>query len=291
MEILDTWPETTAEHLDACRQMIAPAPETSGVYYFMNARDYPLYIGKSVNLKQRLLSHFYAIKTDASEANLFHQTQRIIWEETAGELGALLLENYQIKQKQPLFNKRQRRVKKLFTLSAVDDNYLEIKVIPFNLDTTQSQHVYGLFKSMHQAKESCRQLLKQHQLCEYSLSGFARQSRPCFSHQIKICCGPCAQTISVHDYNLQAKQALEHLGYITWPFAGKIAIREISPLTGHAQYHIIDNWVYLQTNQEPKFDPKKVLNDRLSFDKDYYLALLRFLKNTPMMDVIELTET
>ena len=279
--------DAAIERLTSLRDTIDQAPDSPGVYFFHNDRDYPLYIGKSINIQQRLLSHYYARKQDPSEANLFQQTSRISWQLTAGELGALLLEAYLIKQQQPLFNKRLRRQKRLVTLALDTDNFATIRVIPFSVATADQQQAYGLFKSRFQAQQRLRHLLKKNNLCDFTLNGFPKKMSPCFSRQLKVCCGPCDGSICKEEYNLRVRSVLEELSYITWPYHHKIAIRETS-VNGQTQYHIIENWVYLQTNSEPRFDPNKALTDQLSFDKDYYLTLIRFLKNTLPEDILEL---
>ncbi|SQI36926.1 Excinuclease cho [Serratia plymuthica] len=86
------------EHL---RTSLEVLPKSPGVYLFHGLSDsMPLYIGKSVNIRSRVMAHFRT----QDEARLLRQTQRISFHETAGELGALLLEAQLIKQQQPLFN-------------------------------------------------------------------------------------------------------------------------------------------------------------------------------------------
>jgi DNA polymerase III subunit epsilon len=268
------------------RSRIDQAPQRSGVYTFYNQNNYPLYIGKSINLQKRLLSHFYAIKTNPAEAKLFQQTQTIAWKTTPGELGALLLEAAQIKQYLPLYNKRLRRQRGLLTLCLVEQGYAKVDILPFNIERAKSSQVYGLFKSRFQAQQCLRDLVKTHQLCDFTLTGFPTRREPCFSYQLKSCCGPCAQQLEVCHYNQRVKHALSPLSYLTWPYPGRIAIRETSDW-GEVQYHLIDNWVYLQTKREPTFEPLPE-NDALSFDRDYYLTLVRFLRGIPADDVIVL---
>lgn len=67
--------------------------------------DLPLYIGKSVNLRSRLLAHL----RNPDEARLLHQTLRIIHIRTAGEVSALLLEASFIKQQHLLLSQKLRR--------------------------------------------------------------------------------------------------------------------------------------------------------------------------------------
>jgi excinuclease Cho len=103
------------EHL---RPWLEALPKQPGVYFFHGESDaMPLYIGKSVNIRSRVLSH---LRTP-DEAAMLRQSRRITWICTAGELGALLLEARLIKEQQPLFNKRLRRNRQLCSLSVKGD--------------------------------------------------------------------------------------------------------------------------------------------------------------------------
>ena len=81
---------------------LAVLPRTAGVYIFKGEGMLPLYIGKSVDIRSRVLSH---LRTK-DEAKMIAQSRRVEFIETAGEIGALLLEARLIKQESPLFNIR-----------------------------------------------------------------------------------------------------------------------------------------------------------------------------------------
>ncbi|MEX1137912.1 MAG: GIY-YIG nuclease family protein, partial [Bacteroidota bacterium] len=84
-------------------------PETPGVYLFYGAEDFLLYVGKSNSLCSRIRAHFAA----RDERKMCRRIKRIEVRETAGELGALLLESRLIKELRPLHNvasKRRRRI-------------------------------------------------------------------------------------------------------------------------------------------------------------------------------------
>src|SRR5438105_82041 len=67
-------------------------PEGPGVYRFYGVNELPLYIGKSVNLRDRIRSHFSSDYRSANDVRISSEIQRIEVDETAGELGALLRE-------------------------------------------------------------------------------------------------------------------------------------------------------------------------------------------------------
>src|SRR6185295_18364501 len=84
-------------------------PEGPGVYRFYGVNDLPLYIGKSINLRDRVRSHFSSDYRSANDVRISGEIQRIEVEETAGELGALLREARLVKELLPLHNYRLRR--------------------------------------------------------------------------------------------------------------------------------------------------------------------------------------
>ena len=84
-------------------------PEGPGVYRFYGVNDLPLYIGKSINLRERVRSHFSSDHYSANDIRISGEIQRIEVEETAGEMGALLREARLVKDLLPLHNHRLRR--------------------------------------------------------------------------------------------------------------------------------------------------------------------------------------
>ncbi|MGO2487908.1 MAG: hypothetical protein ACTH8C_11710 [Pseudomonas taetrolens] len=99
------------------RAQVEAAPRAPGVYMFYAEGDsIPLYIGKSIDIRSRLLAH---LRTP-EEARMLRQAQRIEYQQTAGEIGALLLESRLIKELQPLKNKRLRRQQRLCSLRIRD---------------------------------------------------------------------------------------------------------------------------------------------------------------------------
>ena len=70
-----------------------PDMRSSGVYIFRGEGTLPLYIGKSVDIRARVMSHLRA----PDEAKMMAQTRQVDCIETAGEIGALLLEAQMIK--------------------------------------------------------------------------------------------------------------------------------------------------------------------------------------------------
>ena len=98
----------------------APAetlPPCSGVYRFFDAAGALLYIGKSVDIRSRVAQHINEGRKHGRHQRLMSQVRQVDCQMTAGEIGALLIENEAIKREVPLFNRRQRRLRRLWTIT------------------------------------------------------------------------------------------------------------------------------------------------------------------------------
>ncbi len=95
---------------------IEELPENHGVYIFYDSKDAPLYIGKSINIKKRVQSHFSASSRETKEMKIFQNVARIETMVTPGELGALLLESEMIKKLLPIHNRRLRKTRHIVIL-------------------------------------------------------------------------------------------------------------------------------------------------------------------------------
>ncbi|MDR7305366.1 exonuclease domain-containing protein [Rhodoferax saidenbachensis] len=84
-------------------------PDTPGVYLFYGEGRTPLYVGKSVNMRTRVLAHFQSAAKVAREARIAQEIRRIEWHDTAGELGALLLQTRLVKELKPLHNRKSSK--------------------------------------------------------------------------------------------------------------------------------------------------------------------------------------
>ena len=82
-------------------------PDTPGVYYFLDITGTPLYIGKSNQIRKRVMSHFSAAHKTKRGLQLMERIADIDIVETGSELIALLHENSEIKKNQPRYNRAQ----------------------------------------------------------------------------------------------------------------------------------------------------------------------------------------
>jgi len=248
---------------------LSALPHSTGVYVFRGTSTLPLYIGKSLDIRSRVLSHLRA----ADEARMIAQTRRIDYIETAGEIGALLLESQMIKAYSPLYNIRLRRVRSLCSLRLLADQQgLVPKVVSGNeADIGRAPDLFGLFSSRHAAIEKLRHLAAEYQLC-LALLGLERTTnRGCFGLQIKTCQGACVgkEDRTVHDKRL--RDALADLQVHAWPYRGAISVIERNG--AWVQKHRVHDWRYLGTwCSKTRLFTK---HHQPSFDLDTYKILVR----------------
>lgn len=231
-------------------------PEQPGVYIFYGTDGVPLYVGKSKNIRERVISHFHSDYQAAREMNLCQQVQSIEAFPTAGELSALINESRLVKTMQPLFNRKLRIARKLILLTTQEssDGYDEVSMKEVDsILPTDVMSILGLFKSKKQAKNALSNLAKEYQLCE-KLLGLEKTKGACFSYRLGFCKGACIGKEHPLQYKMRFVSAFTARKIKAWPFSGPISINEKNELTGKEEQFIIDRWCLLSDQQDQTFD-------------------------------------
>jgi DNA polymerase III subunit epsilon len=262
-------------------EMLDDIPDTPGVYLFYGENDTLLYVGKSIHLRQRVLSHFNADHRLYKDMRISHEIRRLEWRETAGEVGALLLEAQLIKDLQPIHNRALRRQKELcaWQLRQSAAGHLEaVLAYASEQDFGQADRLYGLFSSRRKADAALRELAEAHQLCLVMLGLEHRMSptKPCFAHQLRRCGGACVgiEPAALHQARVEA--ALASLRVKTWPYRGPVGLVE-THADGRQDVHVVHNWCCLGTARSDD-ELWRLLHDmpaRPAFDLDTYKILVR----------------
>ena len=182
-------------------------PAKTGVYYFLNNQGDTIYIGKSKNIRSRILSHFQDARSRKSR-NMLEQIYDVSFELTGSELVALLKESHEIKIHKPVFNKKQRRGSTEFGVFFYKDASGYIR---FRVDRNRGeQGLLVAFPSHRQAREYLFNLCEQNNLCQ-KLCGLYDSAGACFYYHVHQCRGACIGRESPGDYNHRASRAIEHL--------------------------------------------------------------------------------
>lgn len=266
-------------------------PTRPGVYRFFGVNESLLYVGKSVNLRSRVMGHFASDHRSSREMRMARELQRVEWTETAGELGALLLESSLVKRHNPIYNRRLRRTGTLYgyRLGAGDQPGVQVELVEFgDAGGVAGRTVYGMFRSRKEAKARLDELAREIGLCPRLLGLEAPRSGPCFSRQLGRCKGACIGQESLVAHNLRLMGALAGQSVRAWPFAGPVGIRERGA-GGRTDIHVFDDWCYLGSaaSSSGLWALLDSTGQRV-FDPDCYKILDRFLRKKRDLDVLDL---
>jgi DNA polymerase-3 subunit epsilon len=259
-------------------------PDGPGVYVFHGINDLPIYIGKSVNLKDRVRSHFSSDHRNSNDVRLSMEVRRIEFEETAGEFGALLREAQLVKSAKPLHNLRLRKQAAMvfvrFTSPAAPHEFVAVDEAEVDAHPT-GELLFGPFATKALARTHLIRLAADARLC-WSALQHAAPGQPCFARQLKRCAGWCVGEETLAQHNERLIAALTPRAFPRWPYHGPIAIRETHPDHGWQRVHVFDRWRHLGTARSDNelFD---LLEARCSaaFDADIFKLLAKRLAAEP----------
>ena len=188
-------------------------PKSPGVYIMHDRNDDVIYVGKAVNLRNRVRSYF---RENVGRGPWIDRMVRLIsyfeYIVTDSELEALVLENNLIKEHRPKYN----------TMLVDDKTYPYIKVtsedyprILFSREMKKDKSRYfGPFTSAGAVKNTIELINKLYKLrtCNTKVE-FGRKTtdRPCLNHHMGQCMAPCQGEVTKEEYNARVEQALEFL--------------------------------------------------------------------------------
>ncbi len=191
-------------------EMLHQLPEACGVYYFHDRLGEVVYVGKSKNIKKRVMQHFS--KKDRKGALLQQFVHELTFEITGSELVALLHESYEIKRLRPKINRAQRMRHFPFVIHSFKNEagYICFDVLKTTAKTRKKLEVISEYPRITNAKGTLENAMKQYELC----AGFCNiypGNGACFNFHLNLCLGACAGQESAEDYNARALDAIEHL--------------------------------------------------------------------------------
>ncbi|MGD8537300.1 MAG: excinuclease ABC subunit UvrC [Candidatus Aminicenantes bacterium] len=181
-------------------------PTKPGIYFFRNAENEVIYIGKARSLKDRVKSYFGST-ADPKVHNILAETVDIDYIFTDSEREARFLENNFIQQYQPKFNIRLKDDKAFpFLKVTLQDRFpgifLTRRVEP------DGARYFGPFSPVHEARKTIHLINKSFGIrgCREEIPG--KRKRPCLEYDLKLCAAPCVSYISDKEYRSRVEDAL-----------------------------------------------------------------------------------
>lgn len=212
---------------------IKKAPHEAGVYFFKNWQGEIIYVGRSVNLKERLLNYLFS--TDPKVKAILKESKSLVIQKTKTLLEAIIKEADFIKRYQPKYNIREKDNRsfvyivipqKPWTYPLIIRGY-QLKKYP-----PEKAEIFGPFFSFTLVKNLLRILRKifPYSTCQLNVG------RPCFHYQIGLCPGKCLGLISESDYQKNIDQLILFLK------GKKKKLKEILRKSNFQKWYLLENF-------------------------------------------------
>jgi DNA polymerase III subunit epsilon len=264
-------------------------PESPGVYRFFGEDGALLFIGRSTSLRSKILSQLSDPRSGSREQKLAAQVQRVDWQLTAGELGAMLLEAQWIRSQQPRYSRHTRSNLESVTLRPDASGRVRIQRIDM-LEPEDLAESFGVFHSEKDARKALTDIARASHLC-LKVLGLEESEGSCFALQVGKCRGACAGKEPLILHAMRLKMALAALKIKSWPFPGRIALRErptgafLRDGTRGGEFHVLDRWMYLgSARSDEELAALNAHRAYPAFDVDVYKILQRYFSNHPNLD-------
>jgi len=265
--------------LDAAQ--VAALPEGPGVYVFEDGEGAPLYVGKSVTVRRRVMNHFASDYGRGMEMKLAQTVRRLRAVPTHGELSALLLESDMIKDLRPQYNRmlRQRELMTLVLGVVTPEGYASVELADARDITPEAaERLLAVYATQGRARRSLQALVERYRLCPKML-GLERTSRACFLRQLGKCDGACEGVMPAAEYNERFAYAFERQKIATWPYAGPVLIRERHDALEGSVGFVVDGWCLVVRLRELEDGTVESEPEVRRFDLDRYKIIRQFLEN------------
>lgn len=271
-------------HLPA--NALSEIPNAPGIYRFLGENNQPLYVGKSVHLRERVASHFVNDHRSERGVRLASEIRRIDWQRTAGDLGAQLLERTLIRAEQPSHNAAlRRRLEQVVLMPGMPTTVPKPKPTAIlqwqRLDRMTAAELpgwYGPFSNRAAARRWIAESAASLGIC-LAVLGFERRTAgvPCFNRQLGRCQGACVGAETTFEMAGRLHTLLAPQQIPVWPYPHGLVVIEHEINGERVDHHVFDDWCYL--GSEPALRPAllRLQTGIRVFDADCYRLLIRAL--------------
>ena len=180
-------------------KILANLPKRPGVYMHKNEQGTVLYVGKAINLRNRVRSYFHSNVDSIKTQRLRREINDIEIITTDSELEALLLENTLIKKYKPKYNVRLKDDKRYPYIKVHwADDFPKVTVTRRMVrDGSRYFGPYTSVWAVHQTLDLLRKVFP-YLTCDRKITG--NDTRACLYYDIKLCNAPCIGAVSRKEY-------------------------------------------------------------------------------------------
>jgi|TARA_B100000497_G_C7696573_1_gene426072 DNA polymerase III subunit epsilon len=192
--------------------IIESAPTNTGVYYMHRKNGKIIYVGKSKNIKKRLIQHFTNDNKKSKKIQL--EVVSVSYEETGNDLIAQLKESQEIKQLKPIFNHAlKNNIFQSQLYSYIDKSgYINLKIEKVPIEKEEEKNIITTFTNYQQGRSFLYKITDDFHLCQ-KLNHLEKTEGSCFNHDLKMCNGACIQSETSVNYNIRVQQFIDKSSY------------------------------------------------------------------------------
>lgn len=208
---------------DHLQNVLSTLPDKPGCYLMQDAAGKIIYVGKAVNLKNRVRSYFHASAgLDRKTRRLVQEITNIEWIVVGSELEALILEMNLIKRHRPHFNVRLKDDKRYPYIKVHWQDAFPKITVTREMRKDDGARYFGPYTSVwavHQTLDLLRRIFP-YLTCDREITGM--DSRACLYLDIKLCAAPCVGAVSQTQYRQMITDLMQFLDGRTDPIVKRL---------------------------------------------------------------------
>ena len=241
-------------------EVIDGLPSEMGVYYIHNSKNEIIYIGKSNNIKKRILNHLTGKSKKARVIQ--NEIHKVTFALTGGELVSLLKEQNEIKTNAPKLNKAMKY--RIFPMGIRLDDSVEYPELI--VEQIKKEHTYfSVYKNSKSAKSAIFNWTENYGIC-FKKTSLSNKTGACFLHEVNKCDGACTGKETSDSYRKKIKLLLADFEY---PFSDFIITSKGRKLGESSFIYIKGNvflgYGYYELNHQIKND-KQIMSRLISME-------------------------
>jgi len=187
---------------------IGQSPQTPGVYLMKDGDGSVIYVGKSINIRKRLLQHAASLNTERADRypRWINHVSDVSWHETGSELYALLIEDQWIKKYWPAGNVRQKDFLEYAYLAVTEEAIPRLLAVD-GRQRRHYRHLFGPFRDIYRAEDLAESVRARYRLRTCATVSDAG----CLQSEIRKCSAPCRSPEAAVRYRRTTERTIASL--------------------------------------------------------------------------------